>query len=104
MSSQPPLKPEEIPMYSRTKAELSKLEEYPLSSLDYRLQLSLLKKVKRQDRLFGRLQKQGSSFNPHLATCSNNSWLLLLLMEKNKGIAHRKPQPQVYFLHRPPWA
>lgn len=44
MSSQHPLKPKEIPMYSRTEAKLSKLEEYPLSGLDYRLQLSLLKK------------------------------------------------------------
>lgn len=68
MSSQPPLKPEEIPMYSRTKAELSKLEEYPLSSLDYRLQLSLLKKVKRQDRLFGRLQKHLTHFWQHSQT------------------------------------
>lgn len=49
MSFLPPLKPKQIPVYSRTEAELSKLKEYPLSSLDYRLQLSLLKKVKRQD-------------------------------------------------------
>lgn len=48
MSSLPPLKPKQIPVYSRTEAEFSKLE-YPLSSLGYRLQLSLLKKVKRQD-------------------------------------------------------
>lgn len=49
MSFLPPLKPKQIPVYSRTEAELSKLKEYPLSSLDYRLQLSLLNKVKRQD-------------------------------------------------------
>lgn len=49
MSSLPPLKPKQIPVYSRTEAELSKLKEYPLSSLDYRLQLNLLKKVKRHN-------------------------------------------------------
>lgn len=49
MSSLPPLKPKQIPVYSRTEAELSKLKEYPLSHLDYRLQLNLLKKVKRHD-------------------------------------------------------
>lgn len=49
MSSLPPLRPKQIPEHSRTEAELSKLMEYPLSSLDYRPQLSLLKKVKRQD-------------------------------------------------------
>lgn len=49
MSSLPPLKPKQIPVYSRTEAEFSKLKEYPLSSLGYRLQLSLLKEVKRQD-------------------------------------------------------
>lgn len=47
MSSLPPLKPKQIPVYSRTEAEFSKLKEYPLSSLGYRLQLSLLKEVKR---------------------------------------------------------
>lgn len=103
MSSLPPLKPKQIPVYSRTEAELSKLKEYPLSSLDYRLQLNLLKK-KLQDTIHipqKTLQKGGSSFNPYLTTHSNNSQLLLLLMEKNKGIAHRKPQ--VYFHQRPPW-
>lgn len=49
MSSLPPRKPKQIPVHSRTEAELSELQEYPLSSLDYRLQLSLFKKVKRQD-------------------------------------------------------
>lgn len=35
------LKPRQIPVYSRTEVELPKLKECPLSSLDYRLQLSL---------------------------------------------------------------
>lgn len=36
-----PLKLREIPVYSRTEVELPKLKECTLSSLDYRLQLSL---------------------------------------------------------------
>lgn len=67
MSSLPPLKPKQIPVISRTEAELSKLKEYPLSRLDYRLQLNLLKKsYKTRYTYLRRLYRNGAAHLTHI--------------------------------------